>query len=136
MTTRRGVSLLELMVATMLLAAIMTVCLQMLTVTAAQHRALEDRQTAIREAANLMERLSAKAWDDLTAESVRDVQLSEQARRSLPDANLEIKLTSPPITSSDGEPDTKRIAVAVHWQQRAGEPRRHVQLVAWRYRGI
>jgi hypothetical protein len=124
------------MVAAVLLAAVMTVCLQMLTLTAAQHRALEDRQTAIQETANLMERLCARAWADLTAESVRDVQLSEQARRSLPDAELEIKLTSRPTTSSDGEPDAKRIAVALHWQHRAGQPLRHVQLVAWRYRGI
>ena len=129
--TRRGMTVLELLFAGALLAVLMTVCLQMLSAAAGQRRAAEDRQTAIREAANLMERLSTVAWDDLTPEAVGDVQLSDEARRALPGGELEIQLSSPAE-----QPEAKRIVVLLRWQDRAGRFVRPVRLVAWRYQGL
>ena len=107
------------------------VCLQMLSAAAAQRRAAEERQTAIREAANLMERLGTVPFDRLTPEGVAAVQLSGEARRALPEAELEVQLSSPP-----GQPEAKRIVVLLRWQDRTGRFLRPVRLVAWRYQGI
>jgi len=129
--TRRGMTVLELLVAGAALATLMAVCLQMLSAAAAQRRAAEDRQTAIREAANLMERLGTVPFDRLTPGGVGAVRLSGEARRGLPGGELEIQLSSPP-----GQPDAKRIVVLLRWQDRTGRFLRPVRLVAWRYRGI
>lgn len=129
--TRRGMTVVELLFAGALLATLMAVCLEMLSAAAAQRRATEDRQTAIREAANLMERLGTVPFDRLTPEGVGAVQLSGEARRALPDGELQIQLSSP-----SGEPDAKRIVVLLRWQDRTGRFLRPVRLVAWRYRGI
>jgi len=129
--TRRGMTILELLVAGAALATLMAVCLQMLSAAAAQRRATEDRQAAIREAANLMERLGTVPFDRLTPEGVGTVQLSGEARRALPDAELQIQLSSPP-----GQPEAKRIVVLLRWRDRTGRFLRPVRLVAWRYQGI
>lgn len=129
--SRRGMTVLELFFAGALLVVLMTVCLQMFSAAATQRRATQQRQTAIREAANLMERLSSTAWDELVPEAVGDVQLSEQARQALPGGEVEIQLSSPA-----DQPDAKRIVVWLRWQDRTGQPIRPVRLVAWRYRGI
>jgi type II secretory pathway pseudopilin PulG len=129
--TRRGMTMLELLFAGALLAALATVCLQMLSAAAAQRRAADDRQRAILEAANLMERLSTVSFEKLTPEGVGQVQLSEEARRALPGGELEIQLTSAPE-----EPEAKRIILLLRWQDHTGQFVRPVWLVAWRYRGI
>jgi len=129
--TRRGMTMLELLFAGVLLGVLMTVCLQMLSAAAAQRRAGDDRQTAIREAANLMERLSTVSFDGLTPEGVANVQLSDEARRALLGGELEIQLSSPPE-----QPGAKRIVVLLRWQDHTGQFVRPVRLVAWRYRRI
>lgn len=155
--TRRGTTMVELLVAGVLLVALTAVCVQMLAVLAGHRRAVEQEQTAIREAANLMERLAAVPWDELTPEGVRDVRLSEEARRALPGGELEISVTSskfgeplagervagdrvagversePPVAQVPG---AKRILVSIRWQDRTGRFVRPVRLAAWRYGGI
>ena len=123
--------MLELIVATTLLAAIAAVSMQMLRVAAVQRRANSGRQAALREADNLMERLAGRPWDELTEEGVQDIQISEPVRRVLPDVDLEIE-----VTSEAEQPDAKRIALSLRWRDKSGEMRSPVRLVAWRYRGI
>ena len=129
--TRRGMTMLELLFAGVLLGVLMTVCLQMLSAAAAQRRATDDRQTAIREAANLMERLSTVSFDKLTPEGLGDLKLSDEARRALPGGELQVQLSSPPE-----QPGAKRIVVLLRWQDHTGQFVRPVRLVAWRYRRI
>ncbi len=129
--TRRGTTLLELIVAVALLAAMTAAAMQMLRVTAAQRRATSARQAAVLEAANLMERLAARSWDELTEEGVQDVELSPEARRRLPAGELEIDITSP-----TDQPDARRIALRLRWQGDSGQLLRPVRLLAWRYRGV
>ena len=129
MTKRRGMSLLEVSVAGVLLAALLTVCVQFLGATAARRRAMEDRQTAILEAGNVMERLGARQWHELTPETARAMELSEEAQQSLAEARLEVEVAEVP-----DEAGARRVAVAVHWEDGSGRPQRPVRLVAWRYR--
>ena len=119
----------EVAVAGVLLATLMTVCLQLFKATAAQRRALQDRHAAIRETVNLMERLSVYPWDELTPKNVAVLEISDESRQSLAEARLEIDVTRTP-----DEPEAKRITVTLQWQNHSGRPERPVRLVAWRYR--
>lgn len=124
-------TLLETVVAAAMLTGIMTVCLQMLGVVAAQHRVIEKRQMAIREAANAMERLSAMPWDELTTETLQDekLKLSDAASRRLTGAELTVD-----VTESSDPVDAKRIALSIRWKDRAGQFVQPVKLTAWRVR--
>lgn len=119
----------EIAAAGIVLAAMLTVCLQFLRATTGQRRGLQARRTAIQEAANVLERLCARPWDELTPEAAGQVQRSEEARRALPDGELQVE-----VTPTDREPDAKRIAVVVRWPGGPEQPDRSVRLVAWKYR--
>ena len=129
MRRRRGFTLLEITTAGILLAVMLVVCVQMFRATAAQRQALRDRRIAIREADNVMERLCARAWEELTPKSVRDLPVGEELRQALPGSELEIQLVRP-----DDEPNAKRITVVLRWPARSGRPDHSIRLVAWRYR--
>lgn len=123
-------SLLEVTIAGVLLGVLLTVCLQLMGASAAGRRAVEARQTALVEASNVMERLSAQPWETLAAEKSPPVELSAWAKKSLPGGRLDVE-----VTPSGQTPEARRIAVAVQWQDAAGRLQRPVRLVAWRYRG-
>jgi len=129
MTTRRGVTILEVTVAGVLLVAMMTVCLEFLQAAAAQRRAIRQRQTAIQEAANVMERLSARPWEELSPQGVAGLELSQAARSLLPDGKLAVEVISPA-----DEPGAKQIVVAVGWEDDSGGSAWPIRLTAWRYR--
>jgi Tfp pilus assembly protein PilV len=128
MRNRRGFSLLESFAAMVLLAAMLTVSLQFLRALADHRRAVRQREAAVQETANVMERLCAQRWHDLTAETGKQVQLSPQASRVLPGGVLKVE-----ITPSNEKPECKRISVVVSWQDVPGRPNRPARLVAWRY---
>ena len=67
---RRGMFLIELGVAGVLLVALSTLCVKYFMVTAAQRLALNQRQTAIFEASNIQERIAAEKFSALTPEMV------------------------------------------------------------------
>jgi prepilin-type N-terminal cleavage/methylation domain-containing protein len=129
MNNRRGFTLMELIAAGVLLGVLLLVCAQVWGVTAAQHRGIQNRQTALRAAANLMERLTTRSWDQLTTAGSADLQLSPATLDMLPDARLEVRIDEP----AEGE-SGKRIAVSVRWPDRDGRPEQSVRLVAWKHR--
>lgn len=126
---RRGFSLLEMFVAGTLVAILLSICLQVMKATAEQQRAIEHCQLAVQEAANLMERLCARPWPQLTPETARQLQLREEIRQVLPGAALAVSVVQPA-----GEPEAKRIAVEIRWQGKPNRAMRPVRLVAWKYR--
>ena len=128
---RRGFSLLELAVASVILMALMTICLELLSAMAAQRRAIDGRQTAIRQAANVMERVCGRRYSELTPQGVREMQLAEQSPPKMPGARVEIQLVQSP-----DEPAAKRITVLIHREEESANSGRPIRLVAWRYRGI
>ncbi|MFH1921622.1 MAG: type II secretion system protein [Planctomycetota bacterium] len=129
MVRRRGFSLLEVTAAGILLAMMLTVSLQFFRATAAQRRGLQARRTAIQEVANVMERLSARPWEELTAENVAEIEHSPEAQQAIPGSELKID-----VLQTEGEPEGKRITVVLRWPAGASQPDRSVRLVAWRYR--
>ena len=129
MTARRAFTVLELLVAMAILVVLMATCLKWFTATASQRRAAQWRQTALREAANQMERLAAQSWEELSSERAAKLVLSEEARQVLPEAALAIQVTRPA-----DQPDAKQLAVTVRWRPRPETPEAQVRLVAWRFR--
>ena len=130
MVTRRGMSLLEVAVAGIVLVAMLTVCLQLFRAMASQRRGLEARRMAIQEVGNVMERLCARPWEELTPEAVGQVQLSADASRALSGGELQIDVLQP-----GDDPGEKRITVVLRWPSGPERPDLSVRLVAWRYRG-
>jgi prepilin-type N-terminal cleavage/methylation domain-containing protein len=128
--TRRGFTLIEVTITVVLLAAAMTAIVQVLGWVAAERRATERRQWAIEEAANLMERVTAAPFEEVTAESARAVTLSAPIRE---------KLTSPELTVIVSEPEAvgggKRVAIAIRWLGRGRTSEAPVRLTAWIYPG-
>jgi len=119
---------LEVSMAAFILVAAFGVIAQLLVVTAQQKRVLESRRLATREAANLMERVMANPWGELTADRVASLDLPDTVKRRLRDARVNIG-----ITAEEESPQRKRIRVRVDWSNRAGQRERPVQLVAWKY---
>ena len=126
---RRGFTLLELAAAGVLMAAALVVCVQVLGWIALERRAADRRQWATQEVSNVMEHLTTRSWDELTAEAAQGVQLSQSASEVLPEAELHAD-----VTISEMEPAAKRITVELRWRNRAGEFDAPVRLTTWLFR--
>ena len=128
MKRRRGYSMIELLVAAGLLATLLTVCVQLTGAASAEQRALRQRQAAMNEAANVLERLSIRPWNELTDKSPGELPLSAAARQSIPEGRLEVHVAQPADQAG-----AKRISVIIRWPDRNGRPEQTVRLTAWRY---
>jgi Tfp pilus assembly protein PilV len=126
---RRAFTMIEVAITSLLLLIGMTVTLQVLGWVASERRAADRRQYAIHEAANIMERLAARPWDQLTTGAVKDLALSESARQTLPGAELSV------AAEETGEPiGSKRLSLRLRWRNRAGGWEAPIRLSAWAYR--
>jgi hypothetical protein len=110
-----------------MLAGLTTLCLQLAAVAADQRRQVFAQLAATQEAANLLERAQSLDWNDLA--SAAKLQLSTEARETLPESRAEVIVNEP----SD-QPPGRRLTVAVYWRPQPGEPEHQVRLVAWRYK--
>ncbi len=128
-TGRRGFTMLEITVSAVMLATAMSVTVQLLGALAAGRRATERRLCAVQEVANLMERVAARPWGEVTPENLRAVSLSPRALQALPGA--ELAATVDDASVSRGE---KRISLRLRWRNRAGTWTAPVRLTAWIYR--
>ena len=89
-------TLLELITAGALLGVILTTCLQMTGAAAGQRRAVRQRQAADLELANVLERLAARPWSELTPERAARERLSPAAAALLPEAELHAAVAAVP----------------------------------------
>lgn len=124
---QRGFTILEVMVAAALTALLVTMCVRMLTSSAAQRRGAERRSVALEEAANVAESVAALPWDELTSERVGQIQLSESARQALGNGSLKVSLE--PAASG---PASKQIRVQLTWPNPAGGEAT-VELSSWAF---
>jgi Tfp pilus assembly protein PilE len=125
---RRGMFLIEMAVAGVLLLALTALCVKYFAVTAAQRRALDQRQAALIEAGNVMERIDTVGWGDLSTERLSKMSLSPETKLALPEGEIKIDLGN-----EDAKPAAKRITVTIRWQDNEGRWTQPVRLVAWRY---
>jgi type II secretory pathway pseudopilin PulG len=123
---RRAFTMVEVTLSVLLLAVAMTTTVQILGWTATQRRAVERRQWAIQEVANLMEHLTAEPWDRVTPESAGTLTLSAEIRGKLPEPELKIHVDE--SAAGRGE---KRLAIELRWRNRSGTWEAPVRLTAW-----
>lgn len=125
---RRGFTIVELIVAGIIISVVMTVSLQMLAGLNQQQRLATRRQLAADELANLMERATNRPFKDLTNESLQSLNISDAARERLPDSELKLSVVEQP-----GPPVGKQIAAEIRWRDTAGAFSAPVRLVAWQF---
>ncbi|MDR3638652.1 MAG: hypothetical protein P4L84_32905 [Isosphaeraceae bacterium] len=128
---RRGFTVFELAIAVILLSVAMTVTVQLLGAIALERRTVGRRELAAQEVANLMEHLTARPWANLTAESLKDALLSNEARQALPGAELKVGVEA---ADAPGGVPGKRVSIKLRWRNRAGEFDAPVRLTTWVYR--
>jgi Tfp pilus assembly protein PilV len=126
---RRGFGLIEMAISGLLLAAAMAATVQVVGWVALDRRSVARRERAVVEASNLMERIAARPFDEITPESLAALKLPEAARASLPGSVL-----SATVAAQDDAPARKRISVEIRWRDRSGNAGSPVRLVAWTYR--
>jgi hypothetical protein len=125
---RRGSLLAEVAMATVMLMIGMTLTVQVMGSAALQRRSAGQRQRAVQEVANAMERLTASPFEEVTAERARTISISPSAARSLPDAELTVDLEE---SRPGAGRSAKRIAIRLRWRNRAGEWEAPVRLTTW-----
>ena len=126
----------ELAVAGVLLGTLLVVCLQLLMATAAMRKSVEQRQLAIIEVGNVMERVAARRWAELTPQAAAAERLSPSTRDRLPGAELKVELSEQTwrqVGNLPQLPAAKRITVSLRWQDRAGQYLPPVTVTTWRY---
>lgn len=128
---RRGSLLAETAMSAVMLMIAMSLIARVVGWTAAERRNLDHRQWAVQEAANLMERVSARPFEKLSTESLKELALSPEAVRTLPDASLHIDVADHDPAGGD---DSKRISLRLRWRGRSGEWEAPVRLTSWVYR--
>jgi len=118
--------MIELCVATAMLAVALSVVVTLLGAVARQRRAADLHARALEEADNLLERLTAEPWDAITPERMAELGFAAKVADALPEGELRIDMTSP----SDA-PATKRIDLAVGWRAAVGQSIHRVRLTTW-----
>jgi len=126
--SRDGFTLVELMIAGLLLGAVMLVTIPTMHRIAWEHRAAVKRQIAVEEVSNLMERFTARTWNQIDNDAAKRVTISDSTRRQLADATPTVSVHSGP------EPDSKRITMTLTWTGRFARVNAPVRLTAWVYR--
>lgn len=125
---RRGSLMIELVICGLLLGIVMSAIIPTLGWLVRERKTSQERQAAILEAGNLMERLSALGWDDLTPERAAQFKVSDSLARQLPEAKLAISI------EADDSESAKRILIELKWEIAHGTPGPAVRLAAWMYR--
>ncbi len=120
--------LIEAAVAGALLAVLTLVAVRVLAAASLERRRVDQQVIALQEAAGAMQRVTALPWDELTAERLAEVRLSEGAPRALPGA--ELRWTVEP---TEAVPAAKHIHVQLSWQSPNGAPQRPVRLDYWAF---
>jgi hypothetical protein len=120
--------LLELALSAALLGALIVVSLQLLAALSAQRRTAERQAIAMQEAANLLERVSALPWREVTPERLADVRMSQGAQQALSGATATLS-----VTPENGKPAAKHVRVEIGWDDAAPRVDAPVRLHAWLY---
>lgn len=123
---RRGFTLIEMMVAGVLLTTVMMIVVPAIFWVHRERRQTERYQVAIVEVENMMERVVALPFEDMDQKTVDKFVLSESALRQLSNAKLKID-----ISESDQLRSMKRIQVQLGWVDHRGLNVAPVRLTSW-----
>jgi hypothetical protein len=123
---RRGVILIEVIVACGLAAVLLTVCVQVLTLMAVERRGVERRAIGLQEAANLVEQASAIPFEQLTKEKLNAMSIDSALATLLPDGKAYFSV------EEEWEPlPSKRVSVELSWLGAGRRREAPVRLTTW-----
>ncbi len=125
---RRGIVLIEVLTACGLLAVLLALCIQLLSLTAIERRHVERRAIAMQAAANLVEQASVVPFDQLTDEKLAAIEVSPGIARLLPDVKTMFTVVEEPH-----ELTAKRVRVEIQWKGRGGRREPPVRLTYFAY---
>jgi prepilin-type N-terminal cleavage/methylation domain-containing protein len=125
---RRGFTLIEIVVAASLLAAILATSVQMLRVLSDHQRTVAHSGVALVALQTLAERICNLPWNELTQETAQTVAIPEPIARRLPGAKFNVHVVdeTTPVVS-------KRIAIELSWLNLNGERGVPARLTAWAF---
>jgi Tfp pilus assembly protein PilV len=124
---RRGISLVEVTVAAVVLSALVLMLGQSVGWVATARKDADRRQVALLEAGNVMEQITALPFEEIDNKRGREVRLSDYAHQLLGADALVVE-----VQAVEGEPKSKRISVGVGYK----EPKDRqglIRLTAWVY---
>jgi hypothetical protein len=117
--------LLEVSVATALLAVLLGTTTQFLRVLAGQQRAGERRLVAMQAVQAMAEQIGNMRGEELTAGAAPPLAIPAEAKRYLPGARLEIDVADEPA------PAAKRVSIALSWNGPGGQRAGKCGLTTW-----
>ena len=126
--TRRGMTLLEVGVALVVLSAAMVALVQLISLTVRQRRLDDQRSLALQELANEAERVAVLPWGELTPEKLASWKPSPELLALLPSVTCRAE-----IHEEAGTPFLRRIELGVGWTNAVGEEVTPVELSLWRH---
>ena len=124
---QRGFILHEAMMAVGLALVLVVGTTQLLLMVSQQQRLARQQVVADQAAGNLMEQIASTPWEETTSEKLASIALPEPSITQLPDANLSVDVV-------DEDPATRRITIAIEWQNAPGYTSESVRLVGWKFR--
>jgi hypothetical protein len=127
---RRGSLLAEVGIATIVLVIVMGLTVKVLGTIARERRAAADRQQGALEAGNLMERITAYPFEQVTPELARSMSVSDSTRRSLRECELAISVSGGD-RSVTGVRSAKRVMIRLRWKGAGGQWQTPVRLASW-----
>ena len=90
------------------------------------HQVALKKRCALEAATSVLDRISARPWSAITADSVKNVSLPPEAKEFLADGRL-----SATVSDEAEQPRGKKIAVEISWAERAGTRTQQVHLSTW-----
>ena len=109
---------------------VMGMTVRVLSTVARERRAALDRQRGVLEAGNLMERITAYPFDQVTPDFVRKISVSDRARRSLRDCELVTSVSGGEKLGAGGQ-SAKRVMIRLRWKGPGGPWQAPVRLTSW-----
>lgn len=127
-TALSGTTLLECMVALVVLSLAMLGLVQLVVAASQQRRLTDARSIAVQEVANQAERIAALPWDAAAPGKLTGWEPSADLVAALPSAVCRVHVAEEP-----GPPTGVRIRLEVVWSDVAGREQQPVRLTVWKY---
>jgi prepilin-type N-terminal cleavage/methylation domain-containing protein len=123
---RRGVTLLEITVASGILVILLSGAIQMLRAVSSQQRAGDRQADALQAVQVVSEEIGNLPWEGLTSESAAQVGIPSRLERRLRGAKLAVT-----VAEQAGPIPTKRVLVELTWPGADGRPAGRARLTTW-----
>lgn len=123
---RRGMTIFEVAVSAVVLGAVVTTAAQLVQWSVTLHHVALKKRCALEAATSVLDRISARNWSSVTADSVKKISLPAETREFLADPRLSVA-----VTNEGDRPRGRTISVEISWAERSGSRTQHVRLTTW-----